>query len=84
MRGRVTVVRPGYIVGPGDTTDRVTYWPVRTSRGGEVLIPVRQDDQVQFIDARDLAQFTIHCVGEANLRASSMPRDQCKGSQFRN
>src|SRR3712207_6971838 len=26
-------------VGPGDLTDRFTYWPVRIERGGEVLAP---------------------------------------------
>lgn len=62
MPGRVTVLRPGYIVGPGDTTDRFTYWPVRVSRGGEVLVPGSAEDPVQFIDVRDLVAFAIHCV----------------------
>lgn len=57
--GRTTVVRPGLIVGPGDNTDRFTYWPVRIARGGEVLAPGTPDDPVQIIDARDLAEFTI-------------------------
>lgn len=62
MPGRVTILRPGYIVGPGDTTDRFTYWPLRVDRGGEVLVPGNPDDPVQFIDARDLASFAIHCL----------------------
>ena len=37
------IVRPGYIVGPGDTSDRFTYWPVRIARGGEVLVPGKQE-----------------------------------------
>jgi len=60
--GKVTLIRPGYIVGPRDGTDRFTYWPVRTSRGGEVLVPGAPADAVQFIDVRDLADFTIRCV----------------------
>ncbi len=64
MPGRVTVIRPGYIVGPLDATDRFTYWPIRTSRGGEVLVPGNADDPVQFIDVRDLVEFTIRCVEE--------------------
>ncbi|HEY1750740.1 MAG TPA: NAD-dependent epimerase/dehydratase family protein [Caulobacteraceae bacterium] len=55
----VTVIRPGLIVGPGDQTDRFTYWPVRLARGGEVLAPGDGADPVQFIDARDLAEWTI-------------------------
>ena len=60
--GRTTIVRPGLIVGPGDPTDRFTYWPVRVARGGEVLAPGRPSDPVQFIDARDLAEWTIRMV----------------------
>jgi 2'-hydroxyisoflavone reductase len=54
-----TIIRPGLIVGPHDETDRFTYWPVRLSRGGEVLAPGDGSDPVQFIDARDLAEWTI-------------------------
>ena len=56
---RATVVRPGYIVGPGDNTDRWTYWPVRLAAGGTMLGPGSAQDRVQFIDARDLAVFVI-------------------------
>ena len=57
-----TIVRPGYIVGPGDRTDRWTYWPLRVRQGGEMLVPGDPGDAVQFIDARDLARFVIDCV----------------------
>ncbi len=53
------IIRPGLIAGPGDETDRFTYWPVRLARGGEVLAPGDGSDPVQFIDARDLAEWTI-------------------------
>jgi 2'-hydroxyisoflavone reductase len=53
-----TVIRPTLIVGPGDDTDRFTYWPVRVARGGDVLAPPAADP-VQVIDARDLAEWTI-------------------------
>ena len=56
--GKVTVIRPGLIVGPRDETDRFTYWPVRIARGGEVLCPPAFD-AAQIIDARDLAEWTI-------------------------
>jgi len=60
--GKTTIVRPTYICGPGDRTDRYTYWPVRTMRGGEMLWPGTPDDDIQIIDVRDLANFTIHCL----------------------
>jgi 2'-hydroxyisoflavone reductase len=53
-----TVIRPGLIVGPGDETDRFTYWPVRVARGGKTLVPP-STDPVKYIDARDLAEWTI-------------------------
>lgn len=59
MPGRAMVVRPGLIVGPGDPTDRFTYWPTRVARGGEVLAPNASTDPAQFIDVRDLAQFCV-------------------------
>jgi len=60
--GKTLIIRPGLIVGPRDETDRFTYWPVRIDRDGEVLAPGSPDDPVQFIDARDLAEWTIRMV----------------------
>ncbi len=57
--GKTLIIRPGLIVGPRDETDRFTYWPVRIDRGGEVLAPGNPGDPIQFIDARDLAEWTI-------------------------
>ncbi len=65
--GITTVVRPGLIVGPGDESDRFTYWPVRLDRGGEVLAPGDGSDPVQFVDARDLAEWTIRLVEARTL-----------------
>ncbi|MBL8729885.1 MAG: NAD-dependent epimerase/dehydratase family protein [Planctomycetes bacterium] len=62
MPGRTSNIRPGLIVGPGDTSDRFTWWPVRIDRGGEVLAPGDPDGQVQFLDVRDLAAWMLHCV----------------------
>ena len=59
---KTLIIRPGLIVGPGDQTDRYTYWPVRIDRGGEVLAPGDPKDPVQYIDARDLAEWTIRLV----------------------
>ncbi len=60
-----TVIRPGLIVGPLDSSDRFTYWPYRIDRGGEVLAPGDGNDPVQIIDSRDLAEWTIR-VAENN------------------
>jgi 2'-hydroxyisoflavone reductase len=59
LPGRVLNIRPGLIVGAHDYTDRFTYWVVRVARGGEVLAPGRPQRHVQFIDARDLAGWTV-------------------------
>jgi len=65
--GAATIVRPGLIVGPGDESDRFTYWPVRLDRGGEVLAPGDGKDPVQIVDARDLAEWTIRLVEARTL-----------------
>lgn len=56
---RTIVVRPGYMVGPADQTDRFAYWPVRLARGGEVMVPGHADDPVQWIDVRDVSEWMI-------------------------
>jgi 2'-hydroxyisoflavone reductase len=57
---RTTIVRPGLIVGPGDDTDRFTYWPVRIERGGEILAPGDpHEDRIQVIDVRDLCEWVV-------------------------
>lgn len=73
--GKTLIIRPGLIVGPGDETDRFTYWPVRVARGGEVLAPGDPSDPVQFIDARDLAEWTIRMAeqGETGVYNATGP-----------
>jgi len=56
---RCAVVRPGLIVGPGDPTDRFTYWPVRLDEGGEVLAPGNPNHANQIIDQRDLSEWIV-------------------------
>ena len=59
---RANIVRPGYIVGPGDTSDRWTYWPVRVAAGGDVAVPGAPEDPIQFIDARDLGAWMVRMM----------------------
>jgi len=42
-----------------DPTDRFTYWVRRCAQGGDILAPAPPDQNVQFIDARDLASWTL-------------------------
>src|SRR6185369_570338 len=77
MPGRALIVRPGLIVGPYDYTDRFTYWVMRVARGGEVLAPGRPERPVQFIDARDLAEWIVSMIeGRAAgvYNANRLPR----------
>ena len=89
MPNRVLIVRPGLIVGPYDYTDRFTYWVVRVARGGEVLAPGRPERPVQFIDARDLAEWIVAMAerrGAGVYNANASPErvtmqdvlDQCR------
>ena len=78
------VVRPTYIVGPGDTTDRFPYWPQRLARGGETLAPGRRDDPVQCVDVRDLAAFYVTLIeaGRAGVYDAAGPRAPMTMPQF--
>jgi len=64
---RCIVVRPGLIVGPGDYSDRFTYWPVRIHRGGEVMAPGDPTDPVQLIDCRDLGEWYVRLVEDRSI-----------------
>jgi 2'-hydroxyisoflavone reductase len=79
--GRTTVIRPGLIVGPGDPTDRFTYWPVRIDRGGRILAPGDGTDPTQVIDTRDISEWTIRMaegghVGTYNATGNTRPMDE--------
>jgi 2'-hydroxyisoflavone reductase len=56
---RLLVIRPGYIVGPHDPTDRFTYWVRRAAAGGEMLASGPPGASIQGIDARDLGTFVL-------------------------
>ncbi|MDD9268152.1 NAD-dependent epimerase/dehydratase family protein [Paenibacillus sp. GCM10023248] len=62
FQDRSLIVRCGLVAGPGDMSDRFTYWPTRIARGGEVLAPGDPQAPIQFIDVRDLADWTIRMV----------------------
>ncbi|HEV2209758.1 MAG TPA: epimerase [Verrucomicrobiae bacterium] len=62
MPGRVMIVRPGFIVGPRDTSGRFIYWPVRASLAGEMIAPGAPSDPIQVIDVRDLADWLVRCI----------------------
>lgn len=64
MPNRVLILRPGHVAGPHDYTDRFTYWVRSICRGGEMLAPGDPDLPIQFIDARDLAAFTVRMAEE--------------------
>lgn len=63
---RTIIVRPTYMIGPGDTTDRFIRWPIRLSTGGEVMIPGKEDDAIQYADGRDVAAWAIRLIEENN------------------
>lgn len=54
-----TIVRPAYIFGPGDTTDRFTYWVDRVARGGDVVGFSERESELQWVDARDLCPWIV-------------------------
>jgi len=57
-----TVVRPTYIVGPGDETDRFTYWVARTAQGGTIVGPRADAKDLQTVDVRDLCPWMVTLI----------------------
>lgn len=55
--------RPGYVVGPYDSSDRFTYWVVRAAAGGQMLAPGPPEAPMQFVDGRDLGRWIVDMVG---------------------
>lgn len=84
MPGKALNIRPGYIVGTRDGSDRFTYWPVRVRKGGEVLVPGKPTDPVQFIDVRDLGDFAIRMVeaGTNGVFNATGPKERLTMSAF--
>jgi len=58
---RASVIRPGLIVGAGDTSDRFGYWAAAFERAGTepVLVPPREGRKAQVIDVEDLADYVV-------------------------
>lgn len=59
---RVVHLRAGLILGPGENIDRLPWWLRRLSRGGPFLAPGPADLPLQYVDARDLAEFALDCL----------------------
>jgi 2'-hydroxyisoflavone reductase len=56
---RALLVRAGLILGPYENINRLPWWLHRIARGGPVLAPGPRDLDLQYIDARDLASWTL-------------------------
>lgn len=61
---RTIIVRPTYMIGPADKTNRFIHWPIRLSKGGEILVPGKPEDRVQYADVRDIAEWMIRLIEE--------------------
>ena len=58
-------LRPSLLVGPGDPTDRLTYWVRSLTQPGEVLIPNAGQQFLQWVDVRDLAAWILALLGRS-------------------
>ncbi|MEU0942089.1 NAD-dependent epimerase/dehydratase family protein [Streptomyces canus] len=56
---RSLLVRAGLILGPYENIGRLPWWLGRVARGGRVLAPGPRDLPLQYVDVRDLAQWTL-------------------------
>ncbi|MFM9371902.1 NAD-dependent epimerase/dehydratase family protein [Streptomyces sp. Da 82-17] len=56
---RVSILRPGVILGPGEYVGRLPWWLSRAKRGGSILAPGDPAQGIQPIDVRDVAEFAL-------------------------
>lgn len=80
FEGRALSLRPTYVVGENDITDRFTYWLRRVRRGGTLAAPIDPKLPIAFVDVRDLARFTVDqaegdAVGAVNVSGPAEPTD---------
>jgi 2'-hydroxyisoflavone reductase len=61
---RHCILRPGLVVGPGDVTDRFTYWVVKAAQEKKIVAPDSSMTPMQWIDVRDLARFAVKAIEE--------------------
>ncbi|MHB2027232.1 MAG: NAD-dependent epimerase/dehydratase family protein [Acidimicrobiales bacterium] len=77
----VTIVRPTYVIGAHDATLRFPYWVERIRRGGEVAVPGPGSALIQYVDARDLANFCVRLI-EEKIRGSFHVAGPQGGEEF--
>jgi 2'-hydroxyisoflavone reductase len=70
---RCVFTRPGLILGPRENMGRLPWWLRRIAAGGDVLAPGPENLGLQYIDARDLAAFSINTALNGAVNALSEP-----------
>ena len=70
--GRATIIRPGAILGPYESVNRLPWWLARMARGGVVIAPGDPEVAMQLIDARDLTSFMLDCGERRTSRTFSV------------
>jgi len=56
------IIRPTYVIGPEDYTDRFTSWVRKFVKESKIQLPKNLKTTFQYIDSRDLARFTIDAI----------------------
>ena len=77
-------LRPTFVVGPYDLSGRFTYWVRRVSKGGDIPVPAHPDQLIQWIDVRDLADFTITCIEQNIDGVFNMAAPSCTWEEWLN
>lgn len=75
---RTTIIRPGFVVGPYDSTLRMPYWVDRFDRFDKVLVPEDLAVRAQQIDCRDLAALTCLTVEKSYCGIYTAVGESCR------
>jgi nucleoside-diphosphate-sugar epimerase len=66
---RATIVRPGRVTGPGDSSGTALYWIRRGARGGRVALPTKPEAPLQLVDSRDVARLVVQLITDERAGA---------------
>ncbi|WP_432881531.1 NAD-dependent epimerase/dehydratase family protein [Kribbella sp. CA-245084] len=66
---RATIIRPGRVTGPGDSSGTALYWIRRGARGGRVALPTKPEAPLQLIDSRDVARLVVQLITDERAGA---------------
>lgn len=76
------IIRPAIIIGPGDHTERMSFWIRMAACHCKLLAPGDLERTIQFVDVRDLAEFTLRLITDGRSGAINVAGKRYSFQEF--